>query len=83
MKISDDTDVVSLFTALAQMDMAPLNQNTGRGRRSDSSEGKYLPSALTGMISCAIVFVIFGTILSRKRPNFMRASRSNRCEGNL
>ena len=86
MEISDGSDVVGLFEALAKMDMNPLSpdQSSGRNRRSGNSEGNMLTSLNSAFISCALVLVAFGAIITRKRPSVFRVSRNdNRTEGNL
>ena len=83
LEISDDTDVVNLFNALAKMDLMPLNQNDGRNRRATESSLLSLNSAIMG---CAMIFVAIGFIISRKRPAYMRSTdraRNNRHEGSF
>ena len=85
MEINDGSDVVGLFSALAKMDLKPLQpvQQASRSRRSGGTEGNMLFSLNTAFISCALVLVAFGTIVARKRPAVFRESRNNRNEGNL
>ena len=66
------------------MDMKPLNQaqQPGRSRRSNEPENN-LFSLNTAFISCALVLVAFGAIITRKRPSVFRPARNNRNEGNL
>ena len=85
MEISDGSDVVGLFNALAKMDLDPLNRESIRSRRSEP-EGSLFTSLNSAFISCAMVFVAFGVIITRKRPAIFRPSRinrNNRSEGNL
>ena len=66
------------------MDMTVLNQHDGRNRRSVSPKENIYTSMSLGVFSCAMVFVLFGTIISRKRPRFLRqSSNNNRNEGIL
>ena len=86
LEISDGTDIVNLFTALAQMDVPDAglygHHLDTRSRRSVGSENS-LSSVLNAFVGCAVVFAVFGAILVRKRPRAMRAANNNRNEGIL